>query len=167
MPLDPEITREDRKRAKACAAETNAYFRARDNGLPAPSAAVETVRVWFARFHAAKEGRGLSTVGDMRGRARKWILPGIEYRPMRSVTREDIEGVVRRLDAAVAAFQKQGPGKGRLSPSTAANVWGDLAHAFDEAVSAKDPSLRVLADNPARNVRGPDAGDDREGQILY
>src|ERR1019366_1937945 len=70
-------------------------------------------------------------------------------------------------DAAVLSFQKSGPGDGRLAPSTAANVWGDLAHAFDEAVRAKDPSLRVLSVNPTRDVRGPDAGADREGQILY
>src|SRR5439155_22593715 len=83
------------------------------------------------------------------------------------LSREAIEGVVSRLDRVVAAFMKDGPGAGRLSPSTAANVWGDLQHALDEAVRAKDPALRVLDANPARDVRGPDGGEDRQGQILY
>jgi hypothetical protein len=99
----------------------------------------ETVEGWFKRFHDAKEAKGLSSVKDMRGRAHKWILPGIAHKAMRdgAITRGDLEAVVRRLDAAVAAFEKHGPGKGRLSPSTAANVWGDLTHALDEAVRAR------------------------------
>jgi integrase len=95
------------------------------------------------------------------------IVPGIENRAMTSVAREDIEAIVSRLDSAVAAFQKHGPGKGRLSPSTAANVWGDLPHAFDEAVTAKDPNLRVLTSNPVREVRPPETGTEREGPILF
>jgi len=44
---------------------------------------------------------------------------------------------------------------------------GDVQHAFDEAVNAKDPTLRALKVNPLASVRGPDPGEDREGQILY
>jgi integrase len=128
---------------------------------------VESVADWFGRFHKAKEGRGLSSVGDMRGRAKKWILPAFENKALADITREDLEGIVRRLDDAVSAFQAHGPGAGRLSPSTAANVWGDLQHALDEACSAKDPALRVLTANPGQHVRGPETGADREGQILY
>lgn len=164
VPLDPSIPHSDRERAQACAATTSAWYR---EHARAPDARGETAGEWWKRFHAAKEAKGLSSVRDMRGRASNWILPGIEHKEMRALTREDIEGVVRRLDAAVAAFMKRGPGEGRLSPSTATNVWGDLSHALDEAVRAKDPSLRVLSTNPARDVRGPDAGADREGQILY
>ncbi len=86
---------------------------------------------------------------------------------MGAVDRDDGEALVARLDAAVSAFMRDGPGKGRLSPSTAANVWGDVCHAFDEAVHAKDPSLRVLDRNPLVGVRGPEAGDERTGQVLY
>jgi integrase len=128
---------------------------------------VESATDWFGRFHKAKEGRGLSSVGDMRGRAKKWILPALDNKTMTDVTREDLESIVRRLDEAVAAFQAHGPGAGRLSPSTAANVWGDLQHALEEACSAKDPALRVLPANPAQHVRGPETGAEREGQILY
>jgi hypothetical protein len=36
-------------------------------------------------------------------------------------------------------------------------VWGDVQHAFDEAVNAKDQALRVLGANPFAGVRGPRA----------
>lgn len=158
---EPECEHRRQARALAARMASKVHAASQNNGTG------ETVAEWFKRLHAAKEQKGLSTVDDMRGRARKWILPDIEHKAMTSVTREDIEAIVYRLDSAVAAFQKHGPGKGRLSPSTAANVWGDLAHAFDEAVSAKDPGLRVLTSNPTREVRPPDAGTEREGQILY
>jgi hypothetical protein len=88
---------------------------------------------------------------------------------MRAVTREDIESIVRRLDRAILSWEKHDGerGEGRLSPSTAANVWGDMVHAFDEAVRAKDPKLRVLTVCPCANVRGPERGDDRAGPSLY
>ena len=47
------------------------------------------------------------------------------------------------------------------------NVWGDVQHAFDEAVHAKDSAFRALQSNPLEHVRGPHAGRDRQGQILY
>jgi hypothetical protein len=102
--------------AKALAARMAPKMRA----ASANGGAGETVAEWFARLHAAKEKKGLATVGDMRGRARKWILPDIGRKPMRdgAVRREDIEAIVRRLDAAQAAFMEDGPGKGRLSSST-------------------------------------------------
>ncbi len=162
LPLDPKIPADDRPAAEACAASMAPEVRVAHGKGEA-----ETVGKWFERFHAAKEAKGLATVAEMRGRARKWILPGIEHKPMRDVTRADCEAIVARLDRAQAAFLKHGPGEGRLSPSTTANVWGDFAHAFDEAVTAKDASLRVLTVNPAKDVRGPEAGDDREGPILY
>ncbi len=34
-------------------------------------------------------------------------------------------------------------------------------------MNAKDRTLRVLDPNPLAGVRGPEAGDDRQGQILY
>lgn len=179
VPLDPLILEEDRGAALACAVTTAAYFQDHDAGAPtsspavaaarpsAPPAKVETAADWFKRFHAAKEAKGLVTVRDIRGRANKWFLPALMHKPMTEISRADLEAIVVRLDAHVAAFQKQGPGKGRLSPSTAANVWGDLKHAFDEAVSAKDPALRVLEVSPARDVRGPETGAERESPILY
>jgi integrase len=158
------IAKEDRDAAEAEAERLAPRMRKVVQGGEVPH---ETFSQWFERFHTHKQSLGLSTVKDMRGRASKWILPGIEDKAMTDVSPKDVEAVVRLLDRAVAAFQKDGPGKGRLSPSTAKNVWGDMQHAFDEAVRAKEPSLRVLTESPAKNVRGPDGGDERQGQILY
>ncbi len=102
------------------------------------------MREWLGCLHKAKEAKGLATVKDMRGRATRWVFPVFGDVDMRAITREDRELLVASLDAAVAAFMKQGPAKGRLSPSAAANVWGDVQHSFDEAVNAKAPALRVL-----------------------
>jgi hypothetical protein len=104
-----------------------------------PESVRETVREWFGRLHEAKESKGLSTVKDMRGRYLRWVDP---------VTRADGDRLVSKLDTAVAAFQEHGPGKGRFAPATATNVWGDVQHAFDQAVNAKDPELRVLDTTP-------------------
>ncbi len=49
-----------------------------------------------------------------------------------------------------------------------ARCGGDVQHAYDEAVNAKDQGLRVHVCEPARWVcRGPDGGEDRQGQILF
>jgi integrase len=88
---------------------------------------------------------------------------------MRAVTREDVEAIVRRLDRAILAWNDAdgARGEGRLSASAAANVWGHLVHAFDEAVRSKDQSLRVLDESPAEKVRGPETAPDRAGPVLY
>lgn len=166
VPLDPSIPETDVVRARACAKLVSDEARA--SGL-VPEATRETWKEWFGRFHDAKEARGLSSVGDMRGRAAKWILPVIGAKDVRAITREDVEAIVKRLDRAIVAWESaEGErGEGRISPSTAANVWGDLAHALDEAVRAKDSGLRVLSSNPAADVRGPEGGADRDGPVLY
>jgi len=161
---DPPIALDDEAGAKAYAAALAPQVRAAGVMGTAP---LETARDWFARLHKAKQAKGLATVKDMRGRAVRWVFPVFGDKDIRAVGREDGERLVAKLDAAVAAFMKHGPGKGRLSPSTAANVWGDVQHAFDEAVHAKDQGLRVLQANPFEHVRGPDGGEDRQGQILY
>lgn len=161
--LNPAVA-VDRESAKAEAARKAPKMR--KIGVAADPSS-ETFKEWLERLHAAKEAKGLSTVKDMRGRAARWVLPVFGDKDIRTIARQDGERLVAKLDAAVADFMKQGPGKGRLSPSTAANVWGDVTHAFDEACNAKDPGLRVLEKDPLAGVRGPDAGEDRQGQILY
>jgi len=160
---DPPIALDDLEGAKAYARGLAPQVRAAGvTGCP-----IETVREWFGRLHKAKEAKGLATVKDMRGRAARWVFPVFGDKDIRAIGRTEGEALVAKLDAAVADFMRHGPGKGRLSPSTAANVWGDVQHAFDEAVHAKDQGLRVLQANPLEHVRGPDGGEDRQGQILY
>jgi hypothetical protein len=60
----------------------------------------------------------------MRGYARNWILPGIENKDIRAVSREDIEAIVARMDRAIEAWNDADGARGerRLSASAAANV---------------------------------------------
>jgi hypothetical protein len=163
-PLDPTIPEHDTAGAREGARVALEYL---TSGGAVSDSVADTVRECFKRLHTAKEAKGLATVKNMRGRASKWVFPVFGDKDVRGLTRVDGERLVAKLDAAVAAFMKHGPGQGRLSPSTAANVWGDVQRAFDEAVNAKDARLRVLETNPLAGVRGHDGGEDRQGHILY
>jgi len=121
LPLDPHIALDDQAGAKAAAARMAPKVRTTSLGQLA--SATETVRDYFARLHAAKEAKGLVTVKDMKGRAKRWVFPLLGDRSINDVTRADGEKLVAQLDAAIAAFRQGGPGPGRLSPATAANVW--------------------------------------------
>ena len=114
---------------------------------------------------------------DARARFANWIEPLIGTLPMRRVESTDLEGVVRKLDAAIQEradwFEEHSddePTKGRrpgLAWKTAWNVWGEVTDAFREACTSKVVELKVRDDNPATNVQGPDRGEDREKPILY
>jgi hypothetical protein len=94
---------------------------------------------------------------------------------MPDVGGEDVEEVVRRLDAQPSPIaprrttrtraRRTGAGR-RISWKTAQNVWGDLTHAFDEARHSKDKSLRVLERDPTEDLRGPERGLERSKPIL-
>jgi integrase len=119
----------------------------------------ETVAEYAARWLADRERRGLASVGTDRSRLKAHVYPLLEERAMRSLTREDVERVVERLDAEVIA--------GKLSWKTAGNVWALLAKMFDDARNAKTSALRVLDSNPAADVRGPDRGARKSRAYLY
>jgi integrase len=150
--------------------ETERWGRAREIALvsageaaasPAPApepASVETSSAWHVRYLAHCKERGLSTVGDKADRWRKWIAPTIGEKAMASVTRADIEDVRDALDAVILEYDRKGPGRGRISPKTAQNVWGEVTVAFSEAANSKRRELRVLAANPALGVRPPERG---------
>ncbi len=121
-PLDPRIPEHDEVAARECARSSFEYLR---SGRAVPKVAIETVREWFARLHAGKEGRGLATVKDMRGRATRWVFPVFGDKDIHAVNREDGEKLVARLDTAVAAFLKLGPGQGRLAPSSRSRTRGN------------------------------------------
>ena len=164
-PLDPTIGPHEEERARQCAVDTAKYIRENPH---ADEAIKETSDEWVKRFHAHKEKLGLSSVADMRTRWRKYVSDEIGHKDPSAVAREDLERIVRRLDREIQRWIASGGKRGEgISPSTAANVWGDVVHAFDEMVRSKEPSLRVLQVSPCANVRGPEAGDDRQGQILY
>ncbi|HTQ02942.1 MAG TPA: site-specific integrase [Polyangiaceae bacterium] len=78
---------------------------------------------------------------------------------MATVSRADIEGLVRSLDAKIHAEE--------LSWRTAQNVWVLVSKMFREAVRSKVPALRVRDDNPCTDVAAPDRGVRKAKVYLY
>lgn len=154
-PLD-----EDGARAKAQRAEKTAQ---RAGWKPSRAAkrvpSTETVSDWFERYHDLKEARGQSTVDDKRGRFRNYVERAIGHLVMADVSADDLEGIVREIDAAIHS--------GAIRWKTGDNIWGDVTAAFNEACRSKEPSLRVRSDNPTLTMAGPDRGDEAAKTILY
>ena len=134
-------------------------------GLPRPTTKTgaatssDTLSSWTERWCAAREERGLTSVGDDRGRLRKWVLPALGDKLMTEITRADLERLVEDLDASVRA--------GALSWKTAKNVWGVVSKMFDDACRSKVMALRVLEQNPSVDVRGPDEGVKKSKSYIF
>jgi integrase len=129
--------------------------------LRAPSdvPAEGTVAAWFERFAAFRERRGLTSVKDDRSRFANHVKTTLGALAMATVTREDLEALVRSLDAKVHAQE--------LSWKSAQNVWMLVTKMFGEAVRSKLPELRVRADNPCKDVAAPDRGVSKAKVYLY
>ncbi|HEX7665123.1 MAG TPA: site-specific integrase, partial [Polyangiaceae bacterium] len=96
----------------------------------------ETWTLWFARYLKTKEcGEGHRQKSAAVGN--KWITSVIGAKPMVALTRDDIEDVRDKLDAAIDAKT--------IRHATARNAWAVLTSALKAAVGARDRSLRVLA----------------------
>ncbi len=119
----------------------------------------ESCADWWVRYFNARAAKGQTSVKDARGRVSKWVLPILGPTEIRMVKRDDLERVVRHLDASVE--------RGEISWKTADNVWGEVTSAFGAAHKSKDLSLRVRLDDPTRDVAGPDGGVDKDKPILY
>jgi integrase len=127
---------------------------------PAPSlTSDETANAWLERWIADRRLRGISTAEQAALAWHKWIAPVFGTLPMRSVTRDDIELVVERLDEAVRADD--------IRAKTAMNIWIIVKAAFRDARDAKNRSLRVRSDNPTDGVRPPDGGVIRSKPWIY
>lgn len=90
---------------------------------------------------------------------RKWISPMIGTTSMNAVSRDQIEDVRDQIDKAVK--------EGRMSPKYAMDVWSVLRGTFRAAVSAKDRTLRVRADDPTYGVQPPDKGPSKRKHWIY
>lgn len=154
--LDPEIPRDDRARARACAREVSEY--ARTNGV-VPSRIKETVSEWTKRWLAVREERGLSSVADDRSRLTHHVLARLGPKDVRRVSRDEIEDLVDELDRKVRAKI--------ISWKTASHAWGLVTRMFADACGAKRRDLRVREDNPALGVHGPERGPQRSKVYLY
>lgn len=156
-PLPPGIRREQGDLAKAVGAGMSERMR---RGEAVPSERGETVREWYGRWLKWREQRGDGDVQKIRGRFELYLAETLGPMAIATVRREHVKAVAVKLDALVKA--------GTISWKTAANVWSQgVSRAFKDAVDSKEPSLCVLTENPAANVRGPDKGAKTRKQYLY
>src|SRR6185369_4429867 len=127
---------------------------------PAEGSPSETVAQWYERWHEDRAARqAVTTTRHDRGRLAKHVLPLIGKRPMRLVSREEIEGVVSVLDAKIVG--------GEISWKTAATTWGCVTKGFRDAVASKTLTLRVRGDDPTLGVRPPERGAEKSKAFLY
>lgn len=134
-------------------------MRAKPLSTKAPAETM-TVAGWFDAYFRWKEARptGGESVGDARGRFKNWVAPILGAIPMVDVTRDDIEALVSKLDEAVS--------EKRIAGKTALNIFSDVRAGFGVATSGKEKTLRVLRENPARDVAPPDQTPDRAKTFL-
>ncbi len=119
----------------------------------------ETVAGWFTRWLDERARRGIASVRSDRSRFKTHVEPVLGAFAMADLKRSHVEELVLSLDNRVAA--------GELSWKTAVNVWALVSKALDDACNAKNPELRVLTENPAAAVRGPDRGAHKAKTYLY
>lgn len=164
-PVDLKDPGLSRAAAKALAAQitehekhTGELLAAKRLRQPAPAVGGESLAGWLDRWFADRDARGLQTKAD-RGRIRSHVPELLLSRPIASVTKSDVEGLVEILDGKVR--------DGVIKWKSAMNAWAVVSKAFDDAANAKTRALRVLASNPAAGVRGPDRGARTAKQYLY
>lgn len=158
--LPAELRRADKARAQRVALRAQIEAeRAPRPTAPEPVPAGETVREYLPRWTAERVAAGRTNASLDAATLGRWLLPILGDRPMRSVTRTDLEGVVDHLDATVRT--------GKLSWKTAVNVWGLARKLFGDAASSKRIALRILDASPARDVAGPDRGREKQKQFLW
>ncbi len=119
----------------------------------------ETVTQWSERWLQNRRDRGHSSVDKEEGRLRKHAFCFIGELLMHEVTSDHLETIVEYLDRVVR--------DGELAWKSAVNVWGLLTKMFDDACHSKVRSLRVLSENPAAGVQGPDHGNKKAKAYLY
>ncbi len=151
----------DERKARAKAQEMALAVQANGADLieKAAPARGETVEQYSARWLAAREARGLTSVGDDQSRLRTHVFEALGKLEVRAVVRRDIERLVEALDAKIMRCE--------ISWKTATNVWLVVSKLFADACGSKQLALRVRDDSPAAGVRGPDRGVRKAKVYLY
>lgn len=155
-----DVEADARKYTATTQAEEDAHGRilARKLGTPLP-ATIETVGEWHKRWVTSRVAKGNTSTRDDKSRYETHVAKRIGHKPVASVTRSDVEGIVESLDGKVRA--------GDMSWHTAWNVWAVVSRMFRDAANAKQRDLRVRDDNPCANVAPPDRGVRLAKQFLY
>ncbi len=148
-----------RKKAQELTARARAIGATREAKGGDLPAATETVRDWSDRWIEERERRGLSSVRNDKSRLATHILPVFGDRPVRAITRADVESFVEQLDRRVRSD--------KLSWKTALNIWTLLCAMFRDASASKARALRVRDDNPCANVSPPDRGTRKAKVYLF
>lgn len=123
----------------------------------------DSVLAWFERWFADRTSRGNVDAEREHGRFKKWIGE-LGNKRMTEVTEGDLEDFVEMLDrAAIAHAEAEMEGEKvdhstMMSWKSAINVWGIVRKGFTDAHKSKTRALRVLSNNPAKDVTGPDEG---------
>ena len=146
---------EDAKGLLLAAKKERERVKAAEANLPCDA---ETADAWFARY--------LPTLDAGEGHRRitghnwtKWIAPTLATKPIRSLTRDDVEDVRDRLDRALDAKE--------IRSGTARNIWSTLTGALKAAAASRDRSLRVHATPMHFGVLPPKRGESRQRPWLY
>lgn len=114
---------------------------------------------WFDAWLAARKEKGLTTTPDNAAHYRLHIRPALAAKHVRDWTSADLRGLVATLDVKIAS--------GEVSAKYADNIWGTATKMVGDAMKSKVAALRVRDDNPARDVLGPDRGEEKAKQFLY
>jgi integrase len=118
----------------------------------------ETFDDWFARYLKTKDcGESYRRITSHV--VAKWVSPAIGAKPVRGLTRDDVEDVRDRLDRALDAKE--------IRHSTARNVWSALVAALKAAYAARDRSLRVLSSPLHFGILPPKRGETRQRPWIY
>src|SRR5580658_1451326 len=118
----------------------------------------ETFDEWFGRYLKTKEC-GASYRRITGSIVAKWVSPIIGAKPIRGLTRDDIEDVRDRLDRALDAKE--------IRHTTARNVWSALIGGLKAAYAARDRSLRVIASPLHFGILPPKRGESRQRQGVF
>jgi integrase len=112
---------------------------------------------WVKRWHASRAKLPSARLSAGHWNAHLRSVLGAKHPT--AWTRDDFRHVSKCLDDKVAAK--------KISWKTAKNIWGTATKMAFDAVESKDDAIRCRDDNPASNVRGPDAGDKVDLQYLF
>ena len=126
------------------------------SGGPAKS---QTMAEWLTTWGAARRSRGLTSVRENEAHYTKHVEPIMGESHVRDWTSDDMRKLAAALDRKVQ--------DGEIAWKTAWNVWATATGICRDACASKIEALRVRADNPARDVEGPDRGASKSKQYIY
>ncbi len=127
-------------------------------GQPHQAVTAESADEWFERYLPTIEcGEGHRRI--TRHNWTKWIAPSLGSKPMKTLTRDDVEDVRDRLDRAIDEKE--------IRHGTASNIWSTLTGALKAACAARDRSLRVHSSPLHFGILPPKRGDGRKRPWLY